>query len=84
MIYGMIEKILQLSHPKFYQKDMKNMIVVLLKNSYTISFIFYIIYTKIKYYCNETISQKRNASKFPPSFLFAQRFRYLFRYFYIL
>ena len=56
MIYG-IDKILQLSHPKFHQKNMKNMITAL-TNDYPLLFIFHAIHIRLKYFCNNTTAQK--------------------------
>jgi len=49
VIYGLIDKIFLLSHPKFHYKNLNIVIETLLKNSYPIMFIFTTINERIKY-----------------------------------
>jgi len=41
IIYGLVDKVLFLSHPKFYEKNLKKTIELLLNNCFPLFFIFY-------------------------------------------
>jgi len=48
VIYGLTDKILKVSHPKFQQKNFIECITLLLKNGYPLEFIFANIHNRIK------------------------------------
>jgi len=48
VIYGLTDKILKVSHPKFQQKNLIDCILLLLKNGYPLEFIFASIHNRIK------------------------------------
>jgi len=50
-----IDKIVQwLSHPRFQQRNLEDVIQIFLKNSYPLKFIFSTICSRIKYPANKT------------------------------
>jgi len=49
LIFGLVDKIIKLSHPKFQQKNFTYIINILLQNGYLISFIFNNINKRLKY-----------------------------------
>jgi len=53
LIYGIVDKIIKLSDPKFHQKNIKYAIEILLKNSYPLPFIFSNINKRIKSLLNK-------------------------------
>jgi len=48
IVYGLVDKVLSLSHPKFHKKNLKETINILLNNCYPLPFIFSIMNTRIK------------------------------------
>lgn len=53
VIFGMVDRILLLSEPKFYEKNLKNTITTLLRNGYTLQTIFKNINNRIKQQINK-------------------------------
>ena len=51
VVYGMMDRILLLSHPQFHQKNFENIISILLDNGYLLVFIFSIIRQRLKFHC---------------------------------
>ena len=49
-VIGMVDRVLSLSHPQFYQKNLINTINLLLNNNYPLQFIFNTIRNRIKHH----------------------------------
>jgi len=54
IIMCVVDKIVQLSHPRFQQRNLEDVIQIFLKNFYPLEFIFSIIRSKIKYLANKS------------------------------
>jgi len=48
MIYGLVDHAIKLSHPSFYEKNLKFCIKILLENGYPLDFIFDKVYHRLK------------------------------------
>jgi len=58
IIYGMVDRVLKLSDPDFHNKNIIEIIKILLRNSYPLKFIFISIRNRIKYQLHK--SNKKN------------------------
>jgi len=54
MIYGLVDKMWRLSHPKFHQTNLEHIIKILLKNGYPINYIFKNINNRLTFLLNNT------------------------------
>jgi len=54
IIFGLVDRTLFLSHPKFHEKNLENVIDTLLNNCYPLPFIFSTIIKKIKMLAHKT------------------------------
>jgi len=57
IIYGLIDRTLLLSHPKFHGKNLTHVINILLDNCFPLPFIFATIKTRIKTLINRTVNE---------------------------
>jgi len=50
IIFGIVDKIMSIVYSRFYLKNIKEMIDILLKNCYPLNFIFKIINKRLQFY----------------------------------
>jgi len=62
IIYGLVDKTILLSHPRFQEKNLKGIINILLENCFPLPFIFATINTRIKTLANRTIREAKNTN----------------------
>ena len=60
MIYGAVDKIFCLCHPKFQQNNLIDAIKIFLQNGYPLRFIFSTIHNRIKYHINKFNNLNKN------------------------
>ena len=60
VIYGVVDKIFCLCHPKFQQNNLIDVIKIFLQNGYPLSFIFSTIHNRIKYHINKFNNLNKN------------------------
>ncbi|KYN17117.1 hypothetical protein ALC57_10602, partial [Trachymyrmex cornetzi] len=63
IIFGFVDKIMCLSHPRFHQKSLTSAIQIFLDNGYPFSFIFSAIEQKIKYHVHNNITEQNLHAK---------------------
>jgi hypothetical protein len=66
VIFGMVDRIIYLSHPQFHQKNFISLINILLDNNYPLKFIFATILFRLKYlfYKSDTDEGERDRRRF--------------------
>jgi len=62
IIYGLVDRTILLSHPRFQEKNLKGIINILLENCFPLPFIFTTINTRIKTLTNRTIRETKNTN----------------------
>jgi len=62
IVYGLVDRTILLSHPKFQEKNLKAIINTLLENCFPLPFIFATINTRIKTLANRTIRDIKNTN----------------------
>jgi len=67
VIFGLVDRVLLLSHPKFHKKNIERIINILLDNCYPLPFIFTTINKRIKNLMNKynNNTSKRNGEQLP-------------------
>lgn len=60
IIIHLVDKILRLSHPKFYQKNLTHMITILLNNSFPLDLLFTTINSRLKSVFNNNNNKNKN------------------------
>jgi len=63
IIYGLVDKVYNLSHPKFHQKNLQYIIQVLLNNGYLLPYIFSNINKRIKHILKSSKDDNKNNKK---------------------
>jgi len=63
VIYGLIDKVIKLSNSKYHQTNIENVIKILLKNGYPLTFIFKHINHRIKHLTQVTKNNTKNNGK---------------------
>jgi len=63
IIYGLIDRTVLLSHPKFQEKNLRNVINALLNNCYPLPFIFDTINRRIKMLSNRMANERKNVDQ---------------------
>jgi len=56
MVIGMIDRALLLSHPRYYEENLCQVIETLLYNDYLLKFIFEIVHKRLKYHSTKNKS----------------------------
>ncbi|KYQ57302.1 hypothetical protein ALC60_03737 [Trachymyrmex zeteki] len=54
VIYGLVDKIIRICHPRFQQNNLINVINILLNNGYPLEFVFSAIHKRIKFHINKS------------------------------
>jgi len=63
IVYGLIDRILLLSHPSFHEKNIKNTVHILLNNCYPLPFIFATINKRLKTLMNRRLHNVKKKSE---------------------